>query len=101
MTAQACIAFCDRQSYSYAGTEYSGECCKFLLSWSRWKCANLFCLFLQSAGTHSLPARPKLLRRSAKCRVLETQISPVGGQTDSICFGTVKRRRQGLLRTLV
>lgn len=28
MTAQACIAFCDRQSYNYAGAEYSGECCE-------------------------------------------------------------------------
>ena len=26
VTDEACVAFCDGKSYSYAGTEYSGQC---------------------------------------------------------------------------
>jgi hypothetical protein len=28
MTDESCVDFCIAQSFAYAGTEYSGECCK-------------------------------------------------------------------------
>lgn len=29
MTDEACIAYCEKAGYIYAGTEYSQECCEF------------------------------------------------------------------------
>ncbi len=28
MTAKSCIAYCEKAGFTYAGTEYSNECCK-------------------------------------------------------------------------
>lgn len=30
MTDESCIAYCTKNGYIYAGTEYSSQCCKFL-----------------------------------------------------------------------
>lgn len=30
LTAETCVAYCADAGYSYAGTEYSVECCEFL-----------------------------------------------------------------------
>jgi hypothetical protein len=30
MTDESCIAYCSREGYIYAGTEYSSQCCEFI-----------------------------------------------------------------------
>lgn len=76
MTDEACIAYCQNNGFTYAGTEYSSQCCKFSADDEK-HCAKL----PQIAVFLWLRVQDLQLQRTAICHVQEMLQRHVEGQT--------------------